>query len=197
VSMPTFVTLRDGTERAMTAPCLLPELKDIAKLRTNSMAYWQVTLDFANNSSHFSTFQRDQTIYVRKRAAHDAHSSVFSVTLQALNDSQNSNVSRQIFEYIFDLPAFAGFDKAQQALVIPPDAGSAAHAGTKGTRVDDRLVLEKACLGTGNRNRLWNLRLLFDWAEGVRQKDGRLRSLGNEVVEGLRAAIWMASSDEI
>lgn len=196
VSIPVSVMLRDGSERVMTAPGLLPELGDITTVRTNSTAYWQIVLDFANNPSHLSAFKRNQTIYVRKRAAHDAHSSVFSATLQALNDAQSSQLSRQIFDWVFNLTVFASLDKAEQALVIPPDAGGAFHAGTKGTMVDDRLVLERASLGTGNRDRLWNLKLLFDWAEGVRQQDGRLRWLGKEVVEGLRAAVWMASRDE-
>lgn len=196
VSIPISITLRDGTERAMTAPGLLPELGDIATVRTNSMAYWQIVLDFANNPSHLNAFQRNQTIFVRKRAAHEAYSSVFSATLQAINDTQSSQGSRQIFDWIFKLPVFVGLDEAEQALVIPKDAGTSFHTGTKGTMVDDRLVLEKASLGMGNRDRLWNLKLLFDWADGLRQQDGRIRWLGNEVVESIRAAVWMASVDE-
>ncbi|KAI9825373.1 MAG: hypothetical protein M1819_000539 [Sarea resinae] len=189
------VTLRNGTKHMLNAPCLLPELDDIATIQTTSPEHWSVTLDFANNPSHVAAIRRYQTIYVRQRPAHNTHASVFSATLQALNASQTSQVGRQIFQWIFTLPAFAGLDQAERALVLPPDAGSPVHAGTEGTVVDDRLVLEKACLGSGERDRLWNLRVLFRWAEEVQARGERIKWLGTEVVEGLRAAVWMASRD--
>ncbi|KAK3168074.1 hypothetical protein OEA41_004520 [Lepraria neglecta] len=194
VPLPILVRLRSGEESAMTAPCLLPELETISTIQTNEPEYWTVTLDLASNPTHLTSFHRHQSIYVRRRAAYDAHASVFSATMQALNDSQyTGGLNRNIFKWIFTLPSFAAFDRADLALVLPADSGSVVYKGTRGTVVDDRLVLERACLGSGRAERLWNLRILFAWAEGVQKRGEEARGewgwFGREVVEGLRAQL--------
>ncbi|MCJ1257365.1 Anaphase-promoting complex subunit 1 [Lignoscripta atroalba] len=197
ISVPILITLRTGEELAMTAPCLLPELDTVASVQTNDPEYWRVTLDFANNPSHLPAFKRHQSIFVRRRAAYDAHSSVFSATLQALNDAQSAHqLSKQVFDWIFELPTFQIFDRAERALVLTPDASSAMYKGMRGTVVDDRLMLEKGCIGSGRAERLWNLRVLFAWAERARREGRKLEWLRREVVEGLRAAVSLEGRDE-
>ncbi len=192
LSLPIFVTLRTGTEVAMNAPCLLPEIETIAKIQTNDQEYWTVTLDLAENPKHYEAFKRHQSIYVRRRAAYDTHASVFSATMQALNDAQSTHqLSRQAFKWIFTLPALAKLNRAEQALVLPADVGSVVHKGTRGTAVDDRLVLEKACMGSGMKERLWNLRILLAWADGLSRRGEEWGWVDKEVVEGLRAGLAM------
>lgn len=197
MSLPILVTLRNGAETAMNAPCILPELETIAKIQTNDPEHWSVTLDIADNRNHYEAFKSHQSIYVRRRAACDAHASVFSATMQALNDAQSIHqLGKQVFRWIFTLPSFVGFDRAEQALVLPAETGSMVYNGTRGTVVDDRLVLERACMGSGRSERLWNLRILFAWAEGGRRRREDLGWFGKEVVEGLRAGLalrrWQA-----
>lgn len=190
VPLPILVTLRTGMTSVMSAPCLLPELDTIAKVQTNDPEHWSVTLDIASNRSHYEAFKRHQSIYVRRRAAYDAPASVFSATMQALNDAQlNHRLGKQIFRWIFTLPSLAGFNRAEQALVLPADTGTLIYKGTRGTVVDDRLVLERACMGSGRSERLWNLRNLFAWAEGVSRRGEEWGWFGKEVVEGLRAGL--------
>ncbi|KAF6219276.1 hypothetical protein HO133_005101 [Letharia lupina] len=192
VSLPIIVTLRTGTEVAMHAPCLLPEIETIAKIQTNDKEHWTVTLDLAQNSIHYDAFKRHQSIYVRHCAAYDAHASVFSATMQALNDAQSTHqLGIQAFRWIFALPTLAEFNRAEQALVLPADAGSVVHRGTRGTVIDDRLVLERACMGSGMRERLWNLRILLAWADGLSRRGEEWRWIGKEVVERLRAGLAM------
>ena len=192
VSLPIIVTLRTGAEIAMNAPCLLPEIETIAKIQTNHQEYWTVTLDLAGNPLHYEAFKRHQSIYVRRRAAYDSHASVFSATMQALNDAQSAHqISRQAFRWIFTLPALAEFNRAEQALVLPDDAGSLVHKGTRGTAVDDRLVLERACMGSGMRERLWNLRIMLAWADGLERRGEEWRWIAKEVVEDMRAGLAM------
>jgi anaphase-promoting complex subunit 1 len=66
---------------------------------------------------------------------------------------------------------------------------SSVHTDERATVIDDRLVLSNS-VESGDRNELWNLRLLFEWADKARE-DGneRLRWIGNEVVEALKAGI--------
>ena len=196
VSLSILVTLRTGTQTETTAPCLLPELNAISKIQTNDPEYWSVTLDIANNPNHLEAFSRHQSIYVRRRTAYDAHLSVFSATMQALNDAQSIHqLGKHIFRWIFTLPSLAVFDRAEQALVLPADAGNVVYKGTRGTVADDRLVLERACVGSGRSERLWNLRILFAWAEGVGKRGKEWGWLGREVVEGLRAGLALRRAE--
>lgn len=192
VSLPILVALRNGTEVAMNAPCLLPEIETIAKIQTTDQEHWSVTLDLAENSTHYEAFKRHQSIYVRRRAAYDTHASVFSATMQALNETQSTHqLSRQPFRWIFTLPALAEFNRAEQALVLPADTASVGHRGTRGTAVDDRLMLEKACMRSGMRERLWNLRILLAWADGLSRRGEEWKWTSKEVVEGLKAGLIM------
>ena len=194
VSLSIVVSLSSGPEIAMTAPCLLPDLQTVARVTTNDPEYWCVILDFFNNPAHLPAFKRHQSIYVRRRAAYDAHNSVFSATMQALNDAQFANqLSKQPFDWIFDLPSFAHLDRTERALVLPPESRGTMplQKAMRSTVVDERLVLERECVESGRAERLWSLRLLFAWAEGVKRKGEEVRWLGEEVVGGLRARVWL------
>ena len=190
ISMPIIVTAKDGSTKPFTAPCLLPELDTIASVQTNDPAYWRVTLDFLNNPDHLSAFRRNQRIFVRRCPASEAHNSVFSATLAAMNDAQFTQMSsQQIWQSVFDLPVFTELDKADIELIIPPDVHSSIYTDERGTVVDDRLVLA-AAVDSREKNALWNLRVLFAWAERAQNEgQGKLRWIGAEVVEALKAKI--------
>ncbi|KAI9847292.1 MAG: Anaphase-promoting complex subunit 1 [Sclerophora amabilis] len=195
VSIPLSITLRNGNEVMQNAPCLLPELRDVSGVATASSEHWRVVLDFANNSSHLDAFTRNQTIYVRRRAAHDvsSSSSVFQATLQALDDTE---ALQHPLEWLLNLPSFATLDKSERALVLPPDAGNPVQASTESTLVDTRLILEKACLNADKADRLRNLKLLFAWAERAEWEGKKMKWVTREVVDRLRAAVWMTFRDE-
>ena len=194
IAVPILVTLVSNFETAMITPCLLPEVHTISKIQTNDPEYWSVTLDFLHNPKHMEAFQRHQSIYLRRRAPYDAHTSVFSATMQALNDSLNTHeLSKRALNWIFTLPAFQQFNKADQAMVLPNDPSESFHKGTRGTVLDDRLVLKNAFLDGGRSERLWNLRLLLAWAEGRRKRgedEGNVKEwISQEIVEKVRAGI--------
>ena len=71
ISLPIIVVLRTGLEMTLTAPCMLPELNTIAKIRVEDPEYWSITLDVSNNPSDCDTVRRNQGIWVRRRAAHE------------------------------------------------------------------------------------------------------------------------------
>ncbi|GAB7357474.1 hypothetical protein MBLNU459_g0011t3 [Dothideomycetes sp. NU459] len=189
IHMNLRMVMRDGSERAMKAPCLLPGLHTISRISTDDRAFWQITLDFAANPQHLHTFQRCQTIHVRRSPASEASSSVFSSALMAINGSQSRSAGRQMWEWIWSLSAFRQFDQADLELVLPPDAYSAVHVDDKATVVDTRLALgqnSKVC----TRDDLWNLRLLFAWAqEAMNHGDGRLKWIGRDAIDLLRLRV--------
>ena len=192
ISIPVIISLKSGSTICPTAPCLVPELDSIAKIQTNEPDYGIVTLDLAGNPRDYEAFRQHRGIWVRRRAAHDVHLSIFSTTMQALNEVQSSHsVKRHIFEWIFKLKTFRDFDGAEKALVLPPDSASRSYKSTRGTVVDDRLVLETTCINSGKSERLWNLRILLAWADALARSGDQWSWIGKEVVERLRTRLTM------
>ncbi|KAI4225951.1 MAG: hypothetical protein L6R40_008323 [Gallowayella cf. fulva] len=192
LSSPVTVKLRSGITLPMTAPCLLPDLATIATVVTSNMAYSPVNLDVAANPLHFLALKHHQTIFIRRRAAGDAHACVFSATMPALNHEQSaSQLTRQEFNWIFTLPAFRGFDRADQALVLPTDLANIINQASRVTSVDDCLILSTGCVQTGRSERLWNLRLLFAWADALTARSGRWGWLREDIVTRLQAELCL------
>lgn len=65
------------------------------------------------------------------------------------------------------------------------------HTGTEATLVDTRLVLEKASLMSGKRDRLQGLKLLFEWAGKMQDEGKDLQWIRREVLERLQAQVWV------
>lgn len=225
VSIPLHLTLRDGSERRGMAPCLLPELPQVATVSTASSEHWRVVLDFTQNPSHVAAFKKNQSIYVRERAAHytSDSTSIFHATLQALNEMETlaatcsfSSSPRHRFDWLLSLPSFDIFDKAERTLLLRSNGtgnGMGGGGGSSGglgathsavqdastmetTLIDARLMLEIACLDADRADRLRNLRLLFAYADRAEREGVPLRWIKREVVDRLRAAVWMILMQE-
>ncbi|KAL8779196.1 MAG: hypothetical protein Q9194_001577 [Teloschistes cf. exilis] len=192
LSLPLTVKLRNGLSTSMTSPCLLPELDTIAELTTGDGIYWPVTVNLAENSSSISAFKHHQIVYVRRRSPGDAHGSVFNATLLALNDAQSaSQLGRQLFSWIFTLPAFEHLDRTERAYILPPDLASAMHNASRGTAIDDSLILRTGCMESGRSDGLWNLRLLIAWGDALSARSGRWGWLSEDLVMKLRARLYL------
>ena len=196
IPMPITITLRNEQQARRHTPCLVAELTLLSQIRTHSSEYWNIVLDLEHNKDHISAFKSTQTIYVRRRPAHDASTHAFKATLQALNDVDIA--PSQPLEWLFDLPALATLTKAERALVLPPDHGGASgmHAGTEETVIDARLVLEHATVDSGKRDRLLGLKLLFAWAEKGLSEGREMQWIRKEVVQRLQAEVWMREGGE-
>lgn len=103
ISVPVTLTLKDGTTQTATAPCLLPDLDQIAVLQTHSKDHWPVTLDLSRNRRLRDKFRRgDQSIYLRRNnttaqslisssasASASGGRSAFATTLLGLSEAQD------------------------------------------------------------------------------------------------------------
>ncbi|KAL9042630.1 MAG: hypothetical protein Q9180_000480 [Flavoplaca navasiana] len=108
----------------------------------------------------------------------------------ALNNAQSAGqLNRQAFDWVFTLPAFRGLDRASQALVLPADLANEMNQASRGSAVDDSLVLSTGCMESGRSDRLWNLRLLFAWADAL---SARNRQWG-----WLKADLLLSMGDEL
>ncbi|KAK4611746.1 Negative regulator of mitosis [Fulvia fulva] len=190
IHMPIKLLMKDGSRKSMQAPCLLPDLDSIKSVQTDNSAYWKVTLDFVGNPDHLTQFRKDQRVFVRRCPATEAHNSVFTATLAALTDTVSTQASsQQIWNVLANLPAFKDLDRADFELLLPPDIQSSVYSNERSTVVDDRLVLNSA-VASNDGDALWNLRVLFAWAEKAKQEgDGKVRWIGEEVIEALKAGI--------
>ncbi|EGE78938.1 anaphase-promoting complex subunit 1 [Blastomyces dermatitidis ATCC 18188] len=91
VTIPVSVTLKTGESQVTTAPCLLPDLDDLATVKIQSPDHWDLTLDFAGNPDLRDKFRLgNQSVYLRRRAVYNAScTSEFSSSLMALSDVQD------------------------------------------------------------------------------------------------------------
>ncbi|CCU77023.1 putative Negative regulator of mitosis/putative negative regulator of mitosis [Blumeria hordei DH14] len=189
-SVPISITLRNGDQLIRHSPCLLPEFNLIKYIRTNTPDFWNLLLDLESNPYHMKAFKSTQTIFVRRRPAHTSALTPFQSTLLALNNAEN--VTSNPLEWIFKLAAFESLSQAERALVIPPDRGGASdlHARTSGTVVDARLIFEHATLESGRKDRLFGLKLLFDWADKAANDGRNTLWIRKEIVERLKVKVW-------
>lgn len=188
IQVDILVAMRDGSERTLRAPCLLPDLAIIKTVKTNDARYWPVTLDFENNPAHIEGFRRDPRVFVRRCPAKEAHSGIVSASLAALNAPINLGVS---WHSLFKLKTLAGLDSGDVESLLPADVFSRVYVDGGITPVGERLALQRIAREGKGRDELWNLRLLFAWAERSRERDGggKLRWIGEDVVEGLKGII--------
>lgn len=197
ISLPVSITLKTGIEIAMTAPCLIPELRTISNVRTNDSEYWPVTLDMINNPMHSIAFQQHQSMYVLRRTAYNSHNSVFGAMMHALNHSRSTHVDeKRALEWVFSLTAFQNFDTAAQAVVLSCLPVLADYKSLRGTVLDDRLVLEKVCVRSTISDRLWNLRILLACFECAMDTRGIAPWMGHETIQRLRSALIMRRTQD-
>jgi anaphase-promoting complex subunit 1 len=216
INLPIILTLKDLSVTEIMAPSLLPALDTIATIQTNSPEYWQVTLDFVRNPAHLTAFSARQTLWVRRRSPSDAHASVFSAALSALNSSQQpiaifgptttaagfQNFAEGRWDWIFELPTFRRmFHREDWGAALPGDPGSSLALSSDTTAVDARLGLHAAVrrgvenLFLPDMNELSMLLLWLNWAERRLNRGQRLRWIGKDAIVQIRMDIEKALMD--
>jgi anaphase-promoting complex subunit 1 len=188
IHVDVLLYMKDGSQRKLRAPCLLPDLAGIKHVRTDDARYWSVVLDFEGNPKHVEAFKQDPRVFVRRCPAKEAHSGVVSASLAALNAPITPGV---FWHELFKLKAMEGLDRGDVEELLPAEVFSRVYVDRSVTGIGERLALQRNAKEGRGRDELWNLRLLFAWAERERQRqgDGKLRWIGESVVEGLRGII--------
>jgi anaphase-promoting complex subunit 1 len=165
ISLDLVIHMRDGSVQRIMAPKLLPDLEAISRISSLSSEYWPVTLDFASNPAHLASFRQTQTIHVRRRPAHEVHSSPFTATLATANDTRNATVSSSARETIFRLSAFEDFEITDFGALLETGERGASTLDLRGSSIDEWLLLGTTARKGWHRERLWNLKILLAWAE--------------------------------
>ncbi|EEA19657.1 Anaphase-promoting complex subunit 1 [Talaromyces marneffei ATCC 18224] len=91
ITIPVSLHMKDGTTRETTAPCLLPNLEEIASVKAHGRDHWPLVLDFDRNEQLRGKFRKgDQSIYLRRNSTYDpSGGSVFASTLLGLSEAQD------------------------------------------------------------------------------------------------------------
>jgi anaphase-promoting complex subunit 1 len=191
IAMDLEVHLKNGLVQQLSAPRLLPELGSISRINTISSDYWPVTLDFAGNPAHLSSFRQTQTIHVHRRAPHEAHSTAMTATLLTINDARRAAPSQAARESLFRLPAFSDFEITDFGALIDADDRTSDSLELSGGAIDDWLLLGNTARKGVVRDRLWHLRILLAWNEMQSDQDGspQARWIRSEVLERWKAII--------
>jgi len=189
IPLALHLKLRSGETKQVRAPCLLPELQTIVSIRTDDPSCWPVTLDLVANPEHLASFRESPTLHVRRAPAQIASPNLFSSSLALLNEAPTTPGWRKVWQWFLKLESFRDLDEADLGLILPPVQHCGVPIDQRGTVVDDRLALSRS-VRTFDDRELWNLRILFVWAEAARNRgSSRLRWLDHGVINKWRAEI--------
>ncbi|KAL9625103.1 MAG: hypothetical protein Q9160_000832 [Pyrenula sp. 1 TL-2023] len=139
ISVSVAITMKDGTNRNIVSPSLIPDLAKVLSLEIVSPEYWPVTINFQEISSRSNDglatlYSRISALYLRRRNAYDApQMPPLLSTLQAIDDAKtaprisSTDTSATFYtkganplEWLWGLSAFRRFDMAERELVLPP-----------------------------------------------------------------------------
>ncbi|QKX64482.1 uncharacterized protein TRUGW13939_11657 [Talaromyces rugulosus] len=228
ISTPVSLVMKDGSTKDTVAPCLLPELDELAMVKVNGRDHWPLVLDFGRDGRLRDKFRHGgQSIYLRRNTTYDpSGSSVFASTLSGLSEAQdilpNSLIGSakgpshlpnavalllsqgrryktpqyDLWDWVFALSSLQGLDVTERSSVLPPSAfqfrphrGIASPPWLRLSAVDSRLVLESTvqdaidsasglCPSSDEviKDRLWQLRLLFEWLD-LENETGRRKDV--------------------
>jgi anaphase-promoting complex subunit 1 len=182
INMDLVVRLKDGSNHRIKAPRLLPELNKIAAISTANPEYWPVTLDFEGNPAHLATFQKNQTIYVRRRATLESHTTIFTASLLTSNSQR---MAHKKAEWLFSLPAFETFELTD----FGPLFDGEANVDLRGEAIDQMLLLETTAKRGTNKDRLLDLRILLRWADKCAMDDEEIKWIRREILERWKAML--------
>ncbi|KAJ5162397.1 hypothetical protein N7492_007789 [Penicillium capsulatum] len=93
MSIPITITSHRGSERTISAPCLLPDPSKISRIEIRGPDHWPLVLDFGQDDALRDKFRYgDPSVYLRRKTTYspsDSSTSVFASTLTGLSEAQD------------------------------------------------------------------------------------------------------------
>ncbi|KAI0909592.1 hypothetical protein F4823DRAFT_594038 [Ustulina deusta] len=221
ISVPIAIHLQNSSSPAdnevRTTPCLLPPLSEVSTIRTTSSEFWNIELDFNAHPKYIESFNRTQTLYLRRRPVSD---SPFAATIIALgrehggSSTSPAENAAQPLNWLFDhVPTLQKLTHAERGLVLDRGVGGPDVGDAAGTVVDTRLVLEES-IKNPNREDMVGLRGLFEWIEWRAERAQEQQNRGGDaqgpsgqtgwsgdgwlresIIEGLKGGVWLAGKE--
>lgn len=197
--VPVLMHLTDGSVRETLAPCLMPPLDMLLSITTMSSDHFTVNIDFELHSEYLDVFKKSLTLFVYRKKNYEALRSSVGVLLSNENKAlQIANgeidVGRDLQQVI--LMEVFGADSHEQRLLLLENATKRDGEGDTTTSsvdeiVDDRLELRAIARNPRNVEDLWNLRLVFGYADRVLGEN--LHYIGVDFVERMKQLVFSLS----
>ncbi|KAI5949649.1 APC1 [Candida margitis] len=185
--IPITITMKDGEVVENLSPCLLPKLKDIQTIATNSIDYFDVIIDCQLRSEISDNFEKSLTIYVYKKQNYQLLRPNIRSMLQ--NKSRNTRIET---DSILNCGLFELLDSNSKEIWINgfESRHKISYSGlTIFNIIDDKLKLMKCVESPDSIEDVWNLRLLFEYANTCIHDDD-LHYISLQFINQLKQKLW-------
>lgn len=205
--IPVVITMKDETVKQVISPCLLPNIDDIMSIETKSSDYFSIKIDFLVNSQYLEEFKKSLTLYVSKRKNYQILKPNVGSLLQ--NENRNLQIDNNELEMNGDLAKmlkcgiFNDLDSFEKKMMFYE--GQSWSSSTSSTSsfaktgnsdglsifniIDNKLELMKMAQSPQWLEDLWNLRLLFAYADR-RLLVSELNYVSIEFIEKLKQKLY-------
>lgn len=202
--IPIAITLKNGKVIETLSPYLLPKLGNVAMIATYSSDHFNVQIDFTMNSEYLEIFKKSLTIYVYKNHNYLMLSSSIGSMLKHKNKNfqiENGEISVdsdiasllnfQFMENISDLEKkILLHEYSENSIELSNfDNNSALSIFNI---IDIKIELELLAKKPHTVEQLWNLKLLFAFADNY--LDHQLHFITLPFIEKLKQYLWKLST---
>lgn len=202
--VPVAIGLKNGMVKEVYSPYLLPPLNEISVISTDSSDHFNVKIDFSLNSSNLETFKKTHTIYVYKRKNYE----LFKCTVSNLLKNENRKLQAdngeielnedlgKVFGLLF-MKNISKFEKQTLLFLSSHLAYSEKIIAENNALsifdiIDSMIELEQITASPMTIDNLWNLKLVFTYADNILNDDHHFISLS--FIEMLKQKLWNIAS---
>ncbi|KAI5967120.1 APC1 [Candida theae] len=185
--IPITITMKDGQVIEKLSPCLLPKIGDIQTICTNSIDYFQVVIDCQLKSEILENFEQSLTIYVYKKQNYQLLRPNIRSMLQ--NKSRNIDIESQS---VINGALFEPVDLNSKEIWVNEfeSKKKVSYSGlTIFNIIDDKLKMIQSVESPESIEDIWNLRLLFEYANTRIQNDD-LHYVPLQFINQLKQKLW-------
>ncbi|ODV80795.1 uncharacterized protein CANTADRAFT_46433 [Suhomyces tanzawaensis NRRL Y-17324] len=191
--IPVKITMKNGTVRETLTPCLLPALDHLQTIETESSDHFQVKIEVASHSEYLEIFKNRLTIYVYKRKNYrmlkSSIGSLLSNENKALQVANHELHLSPDLVQMLEVGPMAGLSAHDKQVVVFDASENDDNSGLSLYNIiDTKLDLSRIATRPASVEHLWNLRLLFAYADTLLNHEMRYISL--EFVEQLKQLVW-------
>lgn len=175
IKIKATLTLKDGSKKLISPPCLLPNLETISSIETLSDEFFKSVIHFDKNSRFLSIFKQNLTIYVYRKKNYMLLNSSLGSLLKIENSSlMNSKPIDPDTKSLFNLDIFASISKYEKSILLNELAENTKFNCSNSeisifNMIENKLNLELITNNIRTVDDVWNLKIIFGFAEKFRE----------------------------
>ncbi|CDK24204.1 unnamed protein product [Kuraishia capsulata CBS 1993] len=176
----------NGKTINLTAPCLLPDVDQIAQLRTISDGYFPTLLDFEANPRHKELFLKELAIYVYSKREYKDLKLPFQALLK---EAEKEGVVLGLAPFK-DLQVLQPLTPFEQSMVLQcgdEQPKLRELRGAESTVSDFKLELVRN-VDPRTVDDLWNMKVIFNYTDRIMSEGGMFLNI--KFIESLKTRLW-------